>query len=326
MVMEILVPNSGDSQPDPRRQDPPDLFGHADRHRTSAACRRSTSPWPTPISAKLITLETALARSSNPDELQDMINRGVSGPASRDAGAGAPLDRGVLGRHQLDAASTKRQEEDRMPVYVYRGTDRTGNAVSGERTAANKAELMNLLKRQQIKVNKMSEKGKEFNLPTFGGQGQVQGHRHLYAPVLGDDRCRPAAGAVPGDSGRPAGEQDLPERPDRDARTRWKAARRCPTPWASIRRSSMPCTSTWWKPAKRAVFSTPFCSAWPCTSKRTSSCKRPCKSALIYPVAVIVVAVGVITLLLWKVVSDFCHPVRRPGRRPARCPRASSSA
>jgi Tfp pilus assembly pilus retraction ATPase PilT len=33
--------------------------------------------------AKLITLETALARSSNQDELQDMINRGVSGPGSR---------------------------------------------------------------------------------------------------------------------------------------------------------------------------------------------------------------------------------------------------
>ena len=28
---------------------------------------------------KLITLETALSRSSNPDELQDMINRGVTG-------------------------------------------------------------------------------------------------------------------------------------------------------------------------------------------------------------------------------------------------------
>jgi len=34
-------------------------------------------------SSKLITLETALARSSNPDELQDMINRGVTSPASR---------------------------------------------------------------------------------------------------------------------------------------------------------------------------------------------------------------------------------------------------
>ena len=32
---------------------------------------------------KLITLETALARSSNPEELQDMINRGVTSPASK---------------------------------------------------------------------------------------------------------------------------------------------------------------------------------------------------------------------------------------------------
>jgi twitching motility protein PilT len=31
---------------------------------------------------KLITLETALARSSNPDELPDLINRGVTSPAS----------------------------------------------------------------------------------------------------------------------------------------------------------------------------------------------------------------------------------------------------
>jgi twitching motility protein PilT len=33
--------------------------------------------------AKLITLETALSRSSNQDELQDMINRNVTSPASR---------------------------------------------------------------------------------------------------------------------------------------------------------------------------------------------------------------------------------------------------
>jgi twitching motility protein PilT len=30
--------------------------------------------------SKLITLENALLRSSNPDELQDMINRGVAAP------------------------------------------------------------------------------------------------------------------------------------------------------------------------------------------------------------------------------------------------------
>src|SRR6202521_4676712 len=56
-----------------------------------------------------------------------------------------------------------------MPVYVYRGTNRAGAVVSGEQIAKSKSDLMSLLKRQQIKVNKLSEKGKEFNLPTFGG-------------------------------------------------------------------------------------------------------------------------------------------------------------
>src|SRR5437879_12151332 len=56
-----------------------------------------------------------------------------------------------------------------MPVYTYRGTNRSGSSVSGELTAASKTELQNLLRRQQITATKMSEEGKEFNMPTFGG-------------------------------------------------------------------------------------------------------------------------------------------------------------
>src|SRR5216683_3268637 len=56
-----------------------------------------------------------------------------------------------------------------MPVYTYRGTNRAGASVSGEMAATNKNELATLLRRQQISVSKMSEKGREFNLPTFGG-------------------------------------------------------------------------------------------------------------------------------------------------------------
>src|SRR5258708_15928006 len=56
-----------------------------------------------------------------------------------------------------------------MPVFTYRGTNRAGATVSGELAAASKTDLISSLKRQQINVTKMSEKGKEFNLPTFGG-------------------------------------------------------------------------------------------------------------------------------------------------------------
>src|SRR5260221_2344566 len=56
-----------------------------------------------------------------------------------------------------------------MPDYKYQGTSRSGGSVSGVMTASNKTELASLLKRQQITATKMTEKGKEFNMPQFGG-------------------------------------------------------------------------------------------------------------------------------------------------------------
>ena len=58
-----------------------------------------------------------------------------------------------------------------MPVFTYRGVNKTGDTVAGERTAATKAELQAALRREQISVSKLSEKGKEFNIPSFGGNG-----------------------------------------------------------------------------------------------------------------------------------------------------------
>ena len=56
-----------------------------------------------------------------------------------------------------------------MPVYTYKGTNKAGSNVSGEMSATSKSEAQNQLRRQQITPKKMSEKGKEFNMPTFGG-------------------------------------------------------------------------------------------------------------------------------------------------------------
>src|SRR5208282_5170060 len=55
-----------------------------------------------------------------------------------------------------------------MPVFTYRGTNRAGATVTGERQSENKAQLAAALRREQINVSKLSEKGKEFNIPTFG--------------------------------------------------------------------------------------------------------------------------------------------------------------
>ena len=54
-----------------------------------------------------------------------------------------------------------------MPTYTFRGVNRAGATVAGERVANSKAELISLLRRENITVNKTSEKGKEFSIPTF---------------------------------------------------------------------------------------------------------------------------------------------------------------
>lgn len=56
-----------------------------------------------------------------------------------------------------------------MPVFTYTGVNRGGTKVTGERTATTKADLQTALRREQINVSKVSEKGKEFAFPTFGG-------------------------------------------------------------------------------------------------------------------------------------------------------------
>ncbi len=56
-----------------------------------------------------------------------------------------------------------------MPAFVWKGKTRDGKSVSGERVADNKEAVMALLRRDQILVSSVKEKGKEMALPKFGG-------------------------------------------------------------------------------------------------------------------------------------------------------------
>ncbi len=58
-----------------------------------------------------------------------------------------------------------------MPVFTFTGTDASGAAVKGERNAENKDVLKAALRRERITADKIKEKGKEFALPTFGKKG-----------------------------------------------------------------------------------------------------------------------------------------------------------
>jgi type IV pilus assembly protein PilC len=56
-----------------------------------------------------------------------------------------------------------------VPAFVWKGKTRDGKAVSGEKVADNKESVMALLRRDQILVASVKEKGREFVLPKFGG-------------------------------------------------------------------------------------------------------------------------------------------------------------
>ena len=56
-----------------------------------------------------------------------------------------------------------------MPAFVWKGKTRDGKVVSGERVADNKEAVMQLLRRDQILVSSVKEKGRELALPKLGG-------------------------------------------------------------------------------------------------------------------------------------------------------------
>src|SRR5213082_107915 len=60
-----------------------------------------------------------------------------------------------------------------MPVFTFSGKDASGQKISGERMAANKQSLTQALRRERITPGAIREKGKEFSMPTFGS-GKVK--------------------------------------------------------------------------------------------------------------------------------------------------------
>src|ERR1700741_544387 len=191
-----------------------------------------------------------------------------------------------------------------MPVFTYKGTNRAGASVAGEMSANNKSELQTLLRRQQITPTRMSEKGKEFNLPTFGGgikakelaiftrQFSVmidaglplvqcleilasQQENKFFQKVLTGTRAQVEGGA-----------------------TLSAAMRTSPKVFDPLYVNMVEAGET------GGILDT-ILQRLSTYIEKNVKLQRAVKSALVYPVGVLTVAGGVITLLLWKVVPIF---------------------
>src|SRR6201993_3915701 len=191
-----------------------------------------------------------------------------------------------------------------MPVYTYRGTNRSGGAVSGEVTATSKAELQNILRRQQITATKMSEKGKEFNLPTFGGSVNAK-ELAVFTRQF----------SVMIDAGLPlvqcleilAGQQENVAFQKVLTGTR-ASVEGGTTLSAAMKQYDKVFDTLYYNMVEAGetggILDT-ILQRLSSYIEKNVKLKRAVQSAMIYPVAVIGIAVMVITLLLWKVVPIF---------------------
>ncbi len=191
-----------------------------------------------------------------------------------------------------------------MPVFTYKGTNRAGTSVAGEMSASNKTELQSLLRRQQITPTRVSEKGKEFNLPTFGGGVKAkelaiftrqfsvmidaglplvqcleilasQQENKTFQKVLVGTR-----GAVEGGSTLSAAMKQYPKVFD-------------------------PLYSNMVEAGETGGILDTILQRLSTYIEKNVKLKAAVKSALIYPIGVLSIAAAVITLLLWKVVPIF---------------------
>jgi type IV pilus assembly protein PilC len=191
-----------------------------------------------------------------------------------------------------------------MPVFTYRGTNRSGAAVAGEMNASNKTELQSMLRRQQITPTRMSEKGKEFNLPTFGG-GVDAKELAVFTRQF----------SVMIDAGLPLVQclEILATQQENKTFQKVLSGTRSSVEGGTTLSAAMkqypkvfdPLFTNMVEAGETGGILDTILQRLAAYIEKNVKLQRAVKSALIYPVGVLTIAGAVITLLLWKVVPIF---------------------
>jgi len=61
-----------------------------------------------------------------------------------------------------------------MPTYVFKGRNRLNEIIVGERVADNREALRQILRREQVTLTSVKEKGREIGIPRIGGRKKVK--------------------------------------------------------------------------------------------------------------------------------------------------------
>jgi type IV pilus assembly protein PilC len=191
-----------------------------------------------------------------------------------------------------------------MPVFTYRGVNRTGSTVTGERMATSKNELAATLRRENINVSKLSEKGKEFNIPTFG-TGVDDKELAVFTRQF----------SVMIDAGLPlvqcleilAGQQENKtfQKILTGVRASVEGGATLSASMKQYEKVFDPLYYNMVEAGETGGILDTILQRLASYIEKNVKLKRAVKSAMIYPVSVLSIAAAVITLLLWKVVPIF---------------------
>src|ERR1700729_55502 len=192
-----------------------------------------------------------------------------------------------------------------MPVFTYRGTNKMGTTVQGERTAGTKAEVKATLAREQINVSKLSEKGREFNIPSFGGSGVDSKELAIFTRQF----------SVMIDAGLPlvqcleilAGQQENKtfQKVLNGVRGSVEGGATLSASMKQFEKVFDPLYYNMVEAGETGGILDTILQRLSSYIEKNVKLKRAVQSAAIYPVAVLGIAGGVIILLLWKVVPIF---------------------
>lgn len=192
-----------------------------------------------------------------------------------------------------------------MPVYTYRGKSKTGE-VRGEREADSKQALATTLRREQISPLVIKEKGKEFTLPKIGGKVKTKElavFTRQFSVMIDAGlplvQCLEALGVQQENKVFQSVLQAVRTEVESGSTLAF-AMRQHPRVFDDLYTNMIAAGEA------GGILDT-ILQRLSSYIEKAVKLKRAVQSAMIYPVVVLTIAVGVIILILWKVVPIFSN-------------------
>ena len=215
-----------------------------------------------------------------------------------------------------------------MPTFQFEAMDSTGAEIKDVIEAATEEEAQATIRQMGYFVTKITVKksrkkaeaagaGKKKRGFVFGGV-ETRDLTHVHAPAFDSARRRPADSAQPADSGR-AGQG----RADSSIRSKTRATKSKPAARSPKRMAKSPkCFNRLYvnmiKAGEAGGALELILQRLADFQERAESLKRKVKGAMIYPVVVVTVAVGILTFIMIKIVPDVPQDLQRVRPRAAR--------